>query len=347
VRIATLANAAVIHTRRWVGYFRSRGHEVALWSLEPGPPGLAARPLPRWPLPGFARYPLAVPALRRELARFRPDLVDAHYVPNYGLMAALAGARPLAIAAWGSDLLVRGLADPLQAARARFALSRAQAVIADGDNLARAAERLGGAGRVHSIPGGIDHGRFRPGTGREAGLLLSTRMHEEVYDLPTLIRGVRPVLEARPGATLVVAGAGRLTAGLERLAAAELPAGRWRFVGRLEPDEMAAWLARADIYLSASRSDSTSLSLLEAMGAGAVPVVSRIEGNAQWIADGDGARTFAPGDAAGVTAAVLAVLDDPAWAEAARRRNREKVEREADASRNMGRIERLYESLAS
>src|SRR5207253_3496085 len=43
VRIATLANASVIHTQRWVEYFRSRGHEVAVWSLEPGPPALGAR----------------------------------------------------------------------------------------------------------------------------------------------------------------------------------------------------------------------------------------------------------------------------------------------------------------
>ena len=64
MRIATLANASVIHTRRWVEYFRSRGHEVGLWSLEAGPEGLGARALPRFPLPGFARYPLALPALK-------------------------------------------------------------------------------------------------------------------------------------------------------------------------------------------------------------------------------------------------------------------------------------------
>jgi glycosyltransferase involved in cell wall biosynthesis len=88
------------------------------------------------------------------------------------------------------------------------------------------------------------------------------------------------------------------------------------------------------------------LSLLEAMGSGALPVVSGIEGNAQWVADGDGARTFPVGNAAAVTAAVLQVLDDPAWAERTRRRNRQVVERDADAARNMARIEALYESIA-
>ena len=320
---------------------------MRLWSLESGPAGIPAERLPRYGLPGMLRYPLAVPALRRALAGFRPDLVDAHFVPNYGLMGALAGVHPLAVAPWGSDLLVTGLADRLQSARARFVLTRADLIIADSDNLAAAARALGGGDRVRAIPWGIDLTLFRAGPQRERGLLLSTRMHERIYDLPTLVHGVRPVLEARPEASFVVAGAGRLTGELERLAERVLPRGRWRFVGHLSPPELAGWLARADLYLSASLSDSTSLSLLEAMAAGAVPVVSDLEGNRQWVAEGEGARLFPLGDRAGVTRAVLAVMDDPAWAEGARRRNRAVVEHDADFTVNMGRIERLFEELAS
>src|SRR5207249_2846686 len=122
MRIATLANASVVHTQRWVDHFRGRGHEVRLLTLEPAPEGLLATRLPSAPLPGALRYPLAVPRLVRELRAFAPDLVDAHYVPNYGVMAALAGRHPLSIAAWGSDLLLAASRGGWQRARARFAL---------------------------------------------------------------------------------------------------------------------------------------------------------------------------------------------------------------------------------
>ena len=102
MRIATLGNASVIHTRRWVEWFRARGHDVELWSLERGAPELRVRVLPRPPLPGLLRYPLAVPALRQELSAFRPDLVDAHYIPNYGLMAVLAGFAPRVAPLWNA-----------------------------------------------------------------------------------------------------------------------------------------------------------------------------------------------------------------------------------------------------
>src|SRR6185503_13712034 len=158
MKLATLANAAVVHTRRWVEHFRARGHDVRVFSLEPpwttGDPGIVR--LPAAPLPGALRYPLAVPRLQRELKRFKPDVVDAHFVPNYGLMGALSGFRPLSIAAWGSDLLMSTGAPGLwRNARAGYVLRRAALVLCDAENLAAAARRAGAVPeRVRAIAWG-------------------------------------------------------------------------------------------------------------------------------------------------------------------------------------------------
>jgi glycosyltransferase involved in cell wall biosynthesis len=348
VKIATLSNAAAVHTRRWVEHFRGRGHEVGLWSLEPGPQALAGHALPRAPLPGWLRYPLALPALARALAAFDPDLVDAHFVPNYGLLGALAGRRPLAVTAWGSDLLTVGPRDALRRRRARFVMRRADAVLVDSENLGAAARQLGAPPeRLHVIPWGVDRARFRPAPIREPGLLVSARMHEPIYDLPALLAGVKPVLERRPEARLVIAGDGSLRASLERRARETLPAGRFEFLGRLEAAALAALLGRAELYLSASLSDSTSVSLLEAMACGAVPVVSDIDGNREWVGEGDGARMFPPRDAAGVTRALERALGDPAWRDAARARNQRVIAERGDWGANLGRIEVLFERLVA
>ena len=348
MRIATLANAAVVHTRRWVEHFRGRGHDVRLFSLEPPPAGLAATRLPSLPLPGVLRYPLAVPALRRELEGFAPDLVDAHYVPNYGVMAALSGRRPFTITAWGSDLLLAAGRDPWQRARAHYALTRAALVFCDAENLAAAARRAGApASRVRAIPWGVDRDVFRPGAPRQRGLIFSARMHEPIYDLSLVIEACARVLESRAHAQVVFAGDGSLRGELERRAAARLPAGRYRFLGRVGTAELAAWLARAEVYVSASHSDSTSQSLLEAMAAGAVPVVSDIEGNREWVRAGESARLFPVGDAASLARELGAVLDDPAWADAARARAASIIAERGDWHTNLARIERLLEAVAA
>jgi glycosyltransferase involved in cell wall biosynthesis len=242
---------------------------------------------------------------------------------------------------------VAGGRGPLERTRTRYVLRHADLVLADAANLAAAALALGAApAKVHMIPWGVDLALLRPAAERERGLIVSVRMHEPVYDLGTILQAVKPVLERDPRAHLVVTGDGSLRAGLERQAAALLPAGRWRFVGRLAPGELAALLARAEVYLSASLSDSTSVSLLEAMAAGSVPVVSDIEGNREWVADGDGARLFPCGDAAALTIAIERVLGDAEWAAVARARNRRVVEERADRELNLGRIETLFAELA-
>ncbi|HEY6867836.1 MAG TPA: glycosyltransferase [Candidatus Eisenbacteria bacterium] len=347
MRIAMLSNAAVVHTARWVERLRARGHEVRLWSLERGAGPLGAEALPRLPLPGALRYPLAAPALRRALAGFRPELVLAHFVPNYGVLGALGGWHPLVVAAWGSDLLRVAGRDPLQRARARFVLGRADLVLADSENLAAAARAFGAApAKVVALPWGVDLARFQPGAAREPGLIVSTRMHEPVYDLPTVIEAAGRVLRERPETRLVLAGDGSRRASLERLAARRLPPGRFAFVGRIAPAELAGWLGRAAVAFSAARSDSTSVSLLEAMACGALPVVCDLEGNREWVGEGEGARLFRPGDADDAARALRAALDDPAWAERARARNRAVVEARADWDANMGRVESLLEALA-
>jgi glycosyltransferase involved in cell wall biosynthesis len=172
-------------------------------------------------------------------------------------------------------------------------------------------------------------------------------MHEPIYDLTLVIEGCARLFETHAGAHVVFAGDGSLRGELEQRAAARLPAGRYRFVGRVGTTELAAWLARAEVYVSASHSDSTSQSLLEAMAAGAVPVVSDIAGNREWVRDGDSARLFPVGDAGSLARELAHVLDDPAWAEAARARAAAIIAERGDWHTNLARIERLLLAVAA
>ena len=79
------------------------------------------------------------------------------------------------------------------------------------------------------------------------------------------------------------------------------------------------------------------------MASGALPVVSDLEGNREWVGDGDGAHLFTPGDAAALTAALERALADPAAAEAARARNSGVIAARGDEAVQMEKIERLFE----
>ena len=50
------------------------------------------------------RYLKALPAVKKVIKGYKPDIVHAHYATSYGLLGALSGFHPLIISVWGSDI---------------------------------------------------------------------------------------------------------------------------------------------------------------------------------------------------------------------------------------------------
>lgn len=310
MRILLLSHAPSIHTQRWARALAGRGHEVRLLSVAPAPGaafpgepiGWSGAPVP---IP-FLRYAAARAGVRRVLATWKPDATVAHFLPNYGFLAALAGARPFVLVAWGSDLLVNARRTPLHAARARWVLGRAALVHVDAENLASAARDLGAPpDRVWCRPWGVEVDALAPSTAwrqrfERAGTLriLWNRMLEPLYDPETFLRALASLKRGGRAFRATMAGDGPLRAELEAVAG-RLGLGLGadvRFAGCVDEAAMRALYREHEFYVSMSRSDSTSQSLLEAMAAGLYPIVSDIPGNAPWVRGDADARERA-GDA--------------------------------------------------
>ena len=105
MRILLVADAESPHTRRWASALADEGHDVLLAGF--GGPRLAGVEQVRLGHGhGRSRYLRAVPKLRRVIAGFAPQVVNAHFVSSYGVMANLTGSGvPLLLTAWGSDVL--------------------------------------------------------------------------------------------------------------------------------------------------------------------------------------------------------------------------------------------------
>ncbi len=343
MRVALLGNAAALHTRRWARGLAAAGATVRVFSLEdpaadaawPAEQGIEASldvvrlPAPAWP--AALRYPAVRAAMARAVDGFAPDLVEAHFVPNYGLLGALVGRGPLVVHAWGSDLLRSPARSPLHAARARFVLSRADLVVVDAATLAAAARALGATeGQLVVAPWGADLERFPLGPPVDAPHVVSLRQLEPLYDVSTLIDALPQVRAAVPGLSVTIAGDGPEAAALRAQAAARGVGGIVRFVGRLPHAELPALLARAAVSVSCARSDSTSIALLETMAAGVTPVVTDLPGNREWIDDRVHGRLVPAGDSVALAAALVETLADPAFRHAARLAARRRVEERGD-----------------
>jgi len=291
-----------------------------------------APPLPVWSL-------LWPAPLTREIRRIAPDVVHTHSgVWFKGSLAARRAGVPRVIHTDHG----RRHPDPwIGRALEWLASRRTDVVVAVSETLAgHLAETIvGRSRRIAVVVNGVDTNRFRPrpdpgALRRELNLAPDTPIIGSIGRLD-YVKGYDLMLEAfarlatewrgaqRPALALV--GDGPEEERLQGQARALGLGGQAFFMGWRDPvDDL---LAGFTLYTLASRSEGTSIGLLEAMSAGCCPVVTDVGGNRHVLGPELAHRLVPPGDPMALAGAWREALVDPARrredAQAARARVRE------------------------
>ena len=255
---------------------------------------------------GNAALLKTLPRLARWLRGVDAHWINAHYLSSHGTLAWLArklGVRArLAASAWGSDILVA----PARSLALRWLTSRvlrdAAVCTSDSAHMAQRMRELG-AREVMTFPFGLDT-LPAPPSAKEPRLFFANRGLEDIYDPLRVLALFAAVAAAWTDARLVVANDGSLAEPLQRRAAALGLADRVEFVGRLDATAQSAFYARARWYVSLPRSDSVSVSVLEAMAHGCIPLLSDLPANRELVRDGANGLIVPDGQAAPSVAAL-------------------------------------------
>lgn len=351
MKICFLASAASVHVQRLAAYFAERGHSIHVVSLEPGSvPGATVHYVPWWPKVKEIGYSAAMPRIRRIVARIHPDILHAHYAISYGVLGALCGFRPLAIAAMGSDILVTPGKSWLRWTALTCALRRADLITSAAGHITQVLVDHGiSIEKIDTFPNGVDTEVFRPNPGlcREREMdIICTRNFDEIYNVELLVRALAKVVRRNPGLKCALAGHGprreTLKAEAERLAIGA----NLSWLGWLSSNELARWLQRSKVYVSPALSDGTSTALTEAMACGCFPIALDIPANRPWIENGKTGFLVPAATPDCLADAILKALDPSVDIEAAAEANSETVRERADWYSIMQRLEKHYIRLA-
>jgi glycosyltransferase involved in cell wall biosynthesis len=105
-------------------------------------------------------------------------------------------------------------------------------------------------------------------------------------------------------------------------------------------------MAQHDICLSAARSDSSPVSVIEAMALGVIPIAADIPGVREWLTDQSG-YLYPEDDSDALRAIIESLLDSQDDHTTMRKTNLEKVKSEAIFEQNISRQLAIMEDLAA
>jgi glycosyltransferase involved in cell wall biosynthesis len=202
-------------------------------------------------------------------------------------------------------------------------------------------------GRVEVIHNGVDLVRFAPNIPPRAesdivriGAVANLR---PVKNVDGLIRAAEVVCQRHPRVQFEVAGEGEDRLGLEKQIRNAGLDDRFRLLGSVA--DVPGFLARLDVAVLCSHSESMSNALLEYMAAGLPVVATDVGANGSLVRDEREGLIVPPGNSAALAEGIHRLVGDPArrreFGKAARRR----AEKEFSRAAMVRRFEDFYESL--
>jgi glycosyltransferase involved in cell wall biosynthesis len=292
--------------------------------------------------------------LRRVIHTSKPDLILAGPIQTAAFLTALVGFHPLVSMSWGYDLLLDAERNSLWRRVTRYTLKRSDAMVGDCVTIRQRAVALGMLDeRIVTFPWGVDLSHFTPASATEVrpeGVfrLISTRGWEPVYGVEVIARAfviAAQQLKAQsdPELQLIMLGNGSQASLLRQIF---IQGGVWEqvsFPGQVSQQDLPRLYQTADLYVSASHSDGSSISLLEALACGRPVVVSDIPGNREWVTPGIQGWWFPDGDAQALAQAILDVVRDRHNLPEIGRAARLLAEQRADWAKNFPELIRAFD----
>jgi len=254
---------------------------------------------------------------------------------------------------WGSDLLYQAERYPLVRWAARYTLKSTTVFTGDCRAVQEKAAELGfPPARCVIFPWGVDLERFANGIHadirewlgwRNKFIILSMRSWEPVYGVDVLVRGFARAARQIPNLGLLLLGSGSQERLLYKILSKNKMLDRVQFAGQVRQEELPDYYSAADLYISASHSDGSSVSLLEALASGLPVIVSDIPGNLEWITHGKQGWVFPDGDDQALAGVIIQAYEQREKLTALGMAARQLAEQRADWRRNFTKLLEAYQ----
>jgi glycosyltransferase involved in cell wall biosynthesis len=347
------------HDHRFLSALAETNHEVFYVRLQRGQRQVEDRPVPmqveqvQWAGgQGDFRW-LDLPRLtfdfRRLTSEIKPDLVHAGPIQTCAFIAILSGFRPVLTMSWGFDLMEDVHRNRGMERITRYTLKRSKFFTSDARVTCDKAVSYGmNPKRTVVFPWGVDLGHFKPAAenssvAADRFTLFCNRSWEPRYGVDVLARAFVRAAQQDPTLDLLLLGGGSQAQPIRRILEGGGVLDRVRMPGQIPQKDLPRWFQMADLYISPSHVDGSSVSLMEALACGIPALVSDIPANQEWVTEGVNGWLFPDGNADALAAKILSAAAHRETLPGMGRAAREVAERRADWKSNFSQLLHAYE----
>jgi len=300
-----------------------------------------------------------LPRLKRTIREFKPDVIHSGNSWNDSFLAGLSGFHPLLVAPYASDILLDPDRFRILDWFNRVAFRAADWVTVDAEPVKNTIIRRYGypSARITVIPRGVDieniaslRSPWRELLRKELGwesnfVIMMNSHHESVYGIDVFLNAMTTVAKENPDVRVLFVGSGSLTPTFMRFIRDHDLTASFYAPGKISRDLLYKYLQAADLYVSSSHSDGTSVSLLEAMAARLGVVVTDVPSILEWVVPGRNGVVVPRGDARALATAIVQASRNPEQIKAYGENNFSVVRSRADWDQNFRVFETLYRQL--
>jgi len=366
MRILYFSRSYSPHDFRFLSSLAKTKHAVSFLQLEPPHRQTEDRPIPRnvqqIPWAGGQRelrwrdLPRLTFDLRRVIKEIKPDLIHAGPIQTCAFISVLSGFRPALAMSWGYDLVQEADRNWWMRQITRFTLKRSAFFISDANVSRNKAIAFGmDPDKTVIFPWGVDLKSFGPkpadhrleGVDRKSITLFCNRTWEEIYGVDVLAKAFVRVAAINPNVSLILLGGGSQGPRIRQILIKGGVLDRVHFGGHVTQADLPRWYHRADIYISPSHVDGSSVSLMEALASGLPCLVSDIPGNQEWIVDGENGWLFRDGNVDDLVEKISYAIKKRRSFRKISESARKTAEQKADWKKNFGKLLETYDKVLS
>ncbi|MFU8842500.1 MAG: glycosyltransferase family 4 protein [Bacteroidales bacterium] len=227
--------------------------------------------------------------IRQQIQSYQPDIIHIQQANSVALLTLIANRKtkiPVILTAWGSDILELSDKSFLLKKMVSYVLRNSDRFTADAVCVADKMKVLYPALAHEIVIANFGIDPFYNNTVKE-NIIYSNRLHQDLYRIDAVIKAFDKFIKNEHREwRLIIAGEDRETEKLKKLTTGLKLEQFVEFIGWADKELNNEMYNRAKIFVSIPKSDATAISLLEAMHAGCIPVVTDLPASHEWIKDG-------------------------------------------------------------